>query len=88
MAVRGGKGSRTFDTTIKEMNWQGAKQRGEKQDQDRYLESIYSRITPIVFIGMRAAVPWIQIIHSISKFHRNPVEEDDYNGNIIGFLGD
>ena len=25
--------------------------------------------------------------HSISKFQGNPIKEDEYNGNTIGFLG-
>ena len=76
----------TFDHACKEMRWQGAKKTG--QGVKDFRDQVLTRVKPVVQIGMRKNSPFLQIIHSAARFLGDPMEEDEYNGNIIGFLGD
>lgn len=76
----------TFDHACKEMRWQGSKKNA--QGIKDFRDQVLTRVKPVVQIGMRKNSPFLQLVHSAAKFLGDPMEEDEYNGNIIGFLGD
>ena len=47
-----------------------------------------TRMKPVVLLGMRKGPPFLQLVHSVGRFLGCPMEEDEYNGTYIGFLGD
>ena len=78
--------SMTFEHACKEMRWQGTKK--SAQGVKDFRDQVLTRVKPVVLLGMRKNSPFLQMVHSAAKFLGDPMEEEEYNGNIIGFLGD
>ena len=77
----------TFAHACKGIKWQGDSKKlaaGTKE----FLEQVTTRMNPVVLLGMRKGSPFLQLVHSVSRFLGCPMEEDEYNGTYIGFLGD
>ena len=70
-----------MSSILKEFEWQN---KGNSDNKDL----VIAVTSPMVFVFNKEESAFIQLVHSVGKFGGDPFNPTEYQGKVIGFVGD